>query len=193
MKGAVRYTLLMMVAAAAATIYVGCQHLTERNKAEAEGDSLASKCFSISSTLLLDSIQKQMAQDRKDELDYYLDRHNVEDEGYEMVAAFAAGQRHNEVIDTIPIYNIGRWKGKKRQGDASPSDIGMPTRSSVASALTPQVSIKEPLPTVTIREPLPMLRQKDTVRISLPTGTTSKDIGKMTSKMASVCNFWRTR
>ena len=55
-------------------------------------------------------------------MDYYLDRHNVEDEGYEMVAAFASGKRHQEAIDTLSVYNVGRWKGKKREGTAISRD-----------------------------------------------------------------------
>ena len=71
---------------------------------------------------LLDSLRQQATRDRQTEMDYYLDRHNVEDEGYEMVAAFAAGKRHQEEIDTISIYNVGRWKGKKREGTAISRD-----------------------------------------------------------------------
>ena len=70
----------------------------------------------------LDSLRQQIEKDRKIEMDYYLDRHNVEDEGYEMVAAFAAGKRHQETIDTLSVYNVGRWKGKKREGTAISRD-----------------------------------------------------------------------
>jgi lysozyme len=122
MKKSVRYTLLLMVVATAAGGYLGWQHQTERRQTEAVGDTLTSTGFIVAPSLRLDSIRKQMAEDRQEELDYYLDRHNVEDEGYEMVAAFAAGQRHSETIDTIPIYNIGRWKGHKRQGTAISRD-----------------------------------------------------------------------
>ena len=122
MKKSLRYTLLLLVVATATGFYLGWRHQTKRQQAEAKGDTLTSRTFSISPALRLDSILKQIKEDRQDELDYYLDRHNVEDEGYEMVAAFAAGKRHNEVIDTIPIYNIGRWKGKKRQGTAISRD-----------------------------------------------------------------------
>jgi len=76
----------------------------------------------ITGSPLLDSLRQQMEKDRQTEMDYYLDRHNVEDEGYEMVAAFAAGKRHTEDIDTISIYNVGRWKGKKREGTAISCD-----------------------------------------------------------------------
>lgn len=89
---------------------------------EAVGDSLTNLCSDISPALRIDSIRQQMARDRQEELEYYLDRHNVQDEGYEMVAAFAEGLYHHETIDTIPIYNIGRWKGKKRQGTAISRD-----------------------------------------------------------------------
>jgi lysozyme len=122
MKDAVRYTLLMMAVVITATICSGCQEWQEWRSEEAAADSLSSISFSISPALQADSIHQQMVKDRKDELDYYLDRHNVEDEGYEMVASFASGQRHNESIDTIPIYNIGRWKGHKRQGTAISRD-----------------------------------------------------------------------
>ena len=123
MKKILRYTLLLLaVAAIAAGGYVGWQHYTERQKQEAVGDTLTRTGFVVSPALRLDSLRQQMAEDRKEELDYYLDRHNVEDEGYEMVAAFAAGQRHHETLDTIPIYNIGRWKDHKRQGTAISRD-----------------------------------------------------------------------
>lgn len=47
----------------------------------------------------------------QEELNYYLDRHNVEDEGYEMVVTFANGQRFQiEQDDYIPVRNVGTWK-----------------------------------------------------------------------------------
>ena len=70
------------------------------------------------SSPIVDSLRLAARQSLKEELDYYLDRHNVSDEGYEMMAAFANGQRYHLEIDTIPIWNVGRWKGKKRQGTA---------------------------------------------------------------------------
>ncbi len=70
----------------------------------------------------VDSLRQAAEQTQKEELDYYLDRHNVSDEGYEMVAAFASGQRYHIEIDTIPVWNVGRWKDKKRQGTAISRD-----------------------------------------------------------------------
>lgn len=53
----------------------------------------------------------------EEDLDYYLDRHNVEDEGYEMVVAFANGRRHHVEIDyRLSPRDIGRWKGYHREG-----------------------------------------------------------------------------
>ena len=72
--------------------------------------------------LTTDSLSAQMTRDREQEFRYYLDRHNVADEGYEMVAAFAEGVRRQISTDTLPIYNVGRWKGKKRQGTAISRD-----------------------------------------------------------------------
>ena len=52
----------------------------------------------------------------QEELDYSLDRHNVEDEGYEMVVAFANGQRLQiEPDDYIPVRNVGTWKDHDHQ------------------------------------------------------------------------------
>ena len=91
------------------------------NKAP-EPEIIDSGIGNISKVLALDSLYKQMERDKKSEFDYYLERHNVADEGYEMVAAFSNGKRHSETIDTITITNIGRWKGKKREGTAITRD-----------------------------------------------------------------------
>ncbi len=54
-----------------------------------------------------------------EEISYYLDRHNVQDEGYEMVVGFANGKRHAIDISTyIPARNVGSWAGYSRQGTA---------------------------------------------------------------------------
>ena len=53
----------------------------------------------------------------QDELTYYFDRHNVQDEGYEMGAAFAQGQRLEVELDThLSAFDIGTWKSHPRQG-----------------------------------------------------------------------------
>ena len=55
----------------------------------------------------------------QEELQYYFDRHNVQDEGYEMVVAFADGQRMaTDVEGRVGIRNVGTWKGYRRQGTA---------------------------------------------------------------------------
>lgn len=105
-----------MISALALLILSSCNNNTP------ESEITDSKMGNISSSLSLDSLYTQMNRDLKSELDYYLERHNVEDEGYEMVAAFANGKRHSENIDTIAITNIGRWKGKKREGTAISRD-----------------------------------------------------------------------
>ena len=105
-----------MISALALLILSSCNTNTP------ESEITDSKMGNISSSLSLDSLYTQMNRDLKSELDYYLERHNVEDEGYEMVAAFANGKRHSENIDTIAITNIGRWKGKKREGTAISRD-----------------------------------------------------------------------
>ena len=55
----------------------------------------------------------------QEELDYYLDRHNVEDEGYEMVVAFANGKRLPINPDhCLFVRNVGTWKDYRREGTA---------------------------------------------------------------------------
>jgi len=115
MKKTARYTLPAMMLALA--LYA-CQ---ERHPQQPLPD-LPFTSPLLSPALLTLATDSQMARDRKAEMDYYLERHNVEDEGYEMVAAFANGQRHRVELDTIPIYNVGRWKGKKREGTAISRD-----------------------------------------------------------------------
>ena len=57
--------------------------------------------------------------DLSDEFKYYFDRHNVMDEGYEMVAAFANGKRL-EIAPArrLTIWNVGTWQGRTREGTA---------------------------------------------------------------------------
>lgn len=54
-----------------------------------------------------------------DELKYYFDRHNVQDEGYEMVANYA--QYGDTLLARMPqerltLFNVGHWRGISRQG-----------------------------------------------------------------------------
>lgn len=59
----------------------------------------------------------------QEELNYYFDRHNLQDEGYEMVVAFAGGHRHEVDIDPyVSVWNVGRWKGHARTGTALATD-----------------------------------------------------------------------
>ena len=54
-----------------------------------------------------------------EELQYYFDRHNVQDEGYEMVMAFADGQRLTSTLNPhIDVRNVGTWKDYRREGMA---------------------------------------------------------------------------
>ncbi len=52
-----------------------------------------------------------------EELEYYFDRHDVQDEGFEMVAAIASGRRLNVSVEpTFTAMSVGTWKGHRRQG-----------------------------------------------------------------------------
>lgn len=51
------------------------------------------------------------------EIKYYLDRHNVQDEGYEMVVGFIEGKRHHiDINPHVTLRNIGTWKDYSREG-----------------------------------------------------------------------------
>ena len=59
------------------------------------------------------------------ELKYYLDRHNVQDEGYEMVVNYA--QYGDTLLTRLPeaelsLFNIGRWQGIMRKGTGMERD-----------------------------------------------------------------------
>ena len=122
MKKSTRYKLFLIGIAAVLGIMTGAISSQMQQKDIDTSDSLHLAAIKISPALLLDSVLEQIQHDRQTEFDYYLDRHNVEDEGYEMVAAFANGQRHHESLDTIPLANVGRWKNIKRKGTAISHD-----------------------------------------------------------------------
>lgn len=60
------------------------------------------------------------AQTVEQELDYWLSRHNVQDEGFDMVARYAQ-EGDTTLRSYLPegkvyLWNIGRWKGIRREG-----------------------------------------------------------------------------
>lgn len=73
-----------------------------------------------SSITAVDETQKnEPTPDLSDEFQYYFDRHNVMDEGFEMVAAFASGNRLTiNPAPRLTVWNVGRWNGRTREGTA---------------------------------------------------------------------------
>ena len=77
------------------------------------------------------------------ELQYYFDRHNVQDEGYEMVVAYA--QKSDTMLAMLPecepMMNIGHWLGTSREGSGMERDtlgriiIGTYVRDTLRSGL----------------------------------------------------------
>lgn len=122
MKKSKPYILLATLVAAGIGFYLGSRNNAGNHENTDTIDSLGITSYKLAPTLRIDSIRQQMENDRKTEFSYYLDRHNVEDEGFEMVAAFANGQRHTETLDTIRLQNVGRWKNHQRQGTAISRD-----------------------------------------------------------------------
>ena len=53
----------------------------------------------------------------QEELTYYFDRHNVQDEGYEMVAAFADGKRQEVTFNKyLSAFSVGTWENHQHEG-----------------------------------------------------------------------------
>ncbi len=70
-------------------------------------------------TLTITAIAVGASTHVDDELKYYFDRHNVQDEGYEMVANYA--QYGDTLLARMPrerltLFNVGHWRGISRQG-----------------------------------------------------------------------------
>ena len=79
----------------------------------------------LMSSLMADSLAMEPAETQdvralpQEELDYYLERHNVQDEGYEMVVAFANGKRHEvTVLPHLTARSVGTWGNYQREGTA---------------------------------------------------------------------------
>ena len=93
--------------------------LQPRPAAEMPVASVADCLQDSTLTLTADSSSKLTERTRA-ELNYYLDRHDVQDEGYEMVAAYAVNA--DSAISTylpherVSVWSVGRWRGVPRQG-----------------------------------------------------------------------------
>lgn len=75
--------------------------------------------FQPTVSTLPDTIVNDTMPDLSDEFKYYFDRHNVMDEGYEMVAAFANGKRL-EIAPArrLTVWNVGTWRNRIHEGTA---------------------------------------------------------------------------
>jgi len=79
----------------------------------------------LSSIILTIAVVAAPATTLQEELKYYLDRHNVQDEGYEMVTNYA---HHGDTLLTqlpetpLQLLNIGHWRGVSRKGTGMERD-----------------------------------------------------------------------
>lgn len=77
------------------------------------------------------------------EIQYYLDRHNVQDEGYEMVVGFVEGKRHHTTINPhLALRNVGTWKDYSREGTVITLDTLGRTIFAVCQADTIKTAIR---------------------------------------------------
>ena len=103
-------TLLLMISAMGALMGVGHLVGTPAHAGMRLSESLAATAPLPDSIRITDP-------NILEELQYYFDRHNVQDEGYEMVMAFADGQRLTSTLNPhIDIRNVGTWKDYRRNG-----------------------------------------------------------------------------
>lgn len=103
-------TLLLMISAMGALMGVGHLVGTPTHAGMRLSESLAA-------TAPLPDTIRISDPNILEELKYYFDRHNVQDEGYEMVVAFADGHRMvSEPVRHFRVRNIGTWKDYRRSG-----------------------------------------------------------------------------
>lgn len=103
-------TLLLMISAMGALMGVGHLVGTPAHAGMRLSESLAA-------TAPLPDTIRISDPNILEELKYYFDRHNVQDEGYEMVVAFADGHRMApEPVRHFRVRNIGTWKDYRRNG-----------------------------------------------------------------------------
>lgn len=113
MKKFLLYIMIGMAALMGASHLIGApEHVGMRLQgALCNGEAVPAD--SIDTTATSSSVSPAVAE----ELKYYFDRHDVQDEGFEMVAAIASGQRLTVSIDpTFTALSVGTWKGHQRQG-----------------------------------------------------------------------------
>ena len=103
MKKTLTYITIVMTALMAASYLISePKHTGMSLKTVAKADDSLH-----ASSKALSPDQQQLLEE---ELDYYFERHNVQDEGYEMVVAFANGQRHQvDIPRQVPLTNVGLW------------------------------------------------------------------------------------
>ena len=88
-----------------------------------KGNSLASITSISSMTSMTRDTSLEGDPKIQAEIKYYLDRHNVQDEGYEVVVGFIEGKRHHiEINPHVTLRNVGTWKDYEREGTAITRD-----------------------------------------------------------------------
>ena len=113
MKKFLLYIIIGMAALMGASHLIGAPEHVGMRLQGALCNGEAVPVDSIDTTATTPSVSPAVAE----ELKYYFDRHDVQDEGFEMVAAIASGQRLTVSIDpTFTALSVGTWKGHQRQG-----------------------------------------------------------------------------
>ena len=112
MKKTLLYIIIPFVA------LIGATYILPRPAAKPT--SISSRILSISRIPSISRTSGQTSDPKiLDEINYYLERHNVQDEGYEMVVAFANGKRHQtDIAPQMTLRNVGLWNDSHREGTA---------------------------------------------------------------------------
>ena len=115
----VRKHIYIIIAGIAAVATALCLITINSKKEPAEAATDMGATTSLRQALRADSLTEAIRKQSEAELNYYLDRHNVQDEGYEMVAAFSEGKRYKaDSVGIVTVWNVGRWRNHKREGTA---------------------------------------------------------------------------
>lgn len=100
---------------------VGCRH---ERLLPVVMNVVADTTFHPSTAFLrIDTMALQSRKDSiREELSYYLERHNVQDEGYGMVAKYATNGIQMLTMPRMKLFNIGRWSFFSRNGGGMERD-----------------------------------------------------------------------
>ena len=115
-KQQMRQTRFEIIATLVILVMTGATHLIGKPKhtgMQLKSSLMTRNCLTTTEKVII----KDQIELPQEELDYYLERHNVQDEGFEMVVAIANGKRHQVTLSPhLTVRSVGFWEDYKRDG-----------------------------------------------------------------------------